>query len=450
MRGSKLFFKFLLPVMSLPIVFALAGASWAAESKFEVGLNHTVILRANGTMWACGDNSFGQLGEGTTTARLIPVRIGTATDWADVTAGAFHTVAIKKDGTMWAWGDNTSGQLGDGLTAFGQVSPKQVGTDNTWKKVVSHYNHTIALKTDGSLWAWGESYSGQVGTGEVYPAMLVDAVPVKIGSDADWVDLYPGELHSLALKADGTIWGWGSNFVGQLGLDEGLNFDFRGPTRVGADSDWSRVYSGRTHTIINKANGSLYMMGLNDSGQLGNGSLANAYVPTRVGSDNDWSPATTAGDAHTLALKTNGSLWAWGDNGNGQLGDGTLLSRTVPVQIGADTDWVELEAKGNCSMAMKSGGTLWSWGDNSFGQLVNGSTISKNVPSPAITPISGDLDVDGRVTIADALRSLRIVVNLVTPTEIDLITAPLAWESRTMSIADALLILRKTVGLPSF
>jgi hypothetical protein len=183
------------------------------------GANHTVALRGDGTLWAWGDNSSGQLGDGSISRRTAPVQIGSATNWVGVAAGANHTVAPRGDGTLWAWGYNSSGQLGDGSTTP-RTAPVQIGSATNWVGVAAGANHTVALRGDGTLWAWGDNGFGQLGNGSTTQRNA----PVQIGSATDWVGVAAGIYHTVALRGDGTLWAWGYNGSGQLGdgLDPGV------------------------------------------------------------------------------------------------------------------------------------------------------------------------------------------------------------------------------------
>lgn len=451
----------ILGVTAFCYAVAGAGAARAATPLIKVGENHTVMLRSNGTIWTCGDNLLGQLGDGTTTARNVPVQVGTATDWMALAAGEHHTLALKTDGSLWAWGDNTYGQLGTNQATLVQTLPTQVGTDKNWKTVAAGDYHSLALKTDGTIWAWGDSADGTLGTGETYSGIIV-AVPTQVGADTDWVAVFAGPDHTVALKADGTLWGWGANGVGQLG--DRTNLEGRDPVRIGTDSDWASITARGDQTLAIKKDGRLFAWGLNADGQLGlptavdpaTGLIsANRDFPTQVNADVDWS-IVAAGKGHTVALKKDGTLWSWGNNADGQLGGG--VTRNVPQQVGAATNWALIDAGEAHSVAMKTNSTVWEMGDNTFGQLCNGTNTANLAPAPGVTPTSGDMDLDGDVGIADALRALRVAIGLSSAVSTEVLAGdvgPLAANGLpnpdgAVTIADAIVILRKITGIVSF
>ena len=172
-----------------------------------------------------GLNTNGQLGDGTNNDRNNPIQVGNANSWQSVSAGYFHTLALKLDGTLWAWGDNFNGQLGDG-TNVNKNSPVQIGSANDWQSVAAGFDHSISIKTDGSLSAWGWNINGQLGNGTSNSSNI----PLQIGSANDWQDIAVGWNHSLSIKTDGTLWAWGANSYGQLG--NGTNNETNSPVQV--------------------------------------------------------------------------------------------------------------------------------------------------------------------------------------------------------------------------
>jgi len=240
-------------------------------------------------------------------------------------------------------------------------------------KITGGYYFTAAIKSDGTLWTWGRNTYGQLGLGDITNRLA----PVQVGSDANWASVAAGDNHTVALKTDGSLWAWGYNGSGQLG--DGTTTVRLTPTRIGTASDWVMVDAGEDHTVALKEDASIWCWGDNSKGQLGDGTTTSRLVPTRVGASNTW-VMIEAGAQHTTAIDTDGKMWAWGYNYNGQIGDGTTTSRLSPVQIGSAADWVKVSAGNNHTMATKADGTLFAWGSNSNGQLGLSDTTDRHAP----------------------------------------------------------------------
>jgi len=297
------------------------------------GTQYRIAKKSNGTLWAWGFNGSGQLGLGTTSATgdtIIPEQIGTSTDWNTVSAGGAQTIALKNDGTLWSWGSNQYGQLGDGTSSNYNASPTQVGIENNWHAISAGSSHTLAIKNDGTLWAWGRNNYGQLGDG----TLVNKSVPTQIGTDTNWKSISASYTNSLALKSDGTLWAWGYNNAGQVGNGTNNFTPVTSPSQVGTDTDWQKISSGRYSSYGLKQNGTIYHFGTNTAGQNGNGSIAiqNFDTPIQIGVENDWT-IICAGSDFVLAKKTNGNLYSWGYNYAGQLGIGNTIDQYSPVLV---------------------------------------------------------------------------------------------------------------------
>jgi alpha-tubulin suppressor-like RCC1 family protein len=304
-----------------------------------------------------------------------------------VAAGWGYTMAIKADGTLWGWGMWSGGKTGVGeWPGFHyNPTPTKAGTGNDWAGalVSCGYNHTVAVKADGSLWAWGYNNWGQIGNGFVGEQYVV--VPTRVGAGNDWRAAAASHNHCVALRADGGVWAWGTNDYGQPGVGEWPGFHYNPtPTRAGTDDDWAgaSVSCGYNHTVAVKADGSLWTWGYNNWGQIGNGFVGEQYVvvPTRVGTGNDWR-AAAASHNHCVALRVDGNVWAWGTNDYGQLGVGNTALRSSPAQVGEGSDWAAVAAGWCCTYALKGNGELWAWGLNNYYQAGIGTTENQLTPA---------------------------------------------------------------------
>jgi alpha-tubulin suppressor-like RCC1 family protein len=339
----------------------------------ESGETHSLAIKTDGTLWAWGYNLSGQLGDGTTVTKNRPVQIGTATNWQKVSAGTWCTLAIKTDGTLWAWGTNDYGQLGNGIMNVTITTPIQIGTATDWQSISVGDEHTLAIKTNGTLWAWGSNEYGQLGDGII----TVRDTPIQIGTANNWQSVSAGDDHTVAIKTDGTLWTWGANNWGQLGNSP--NIWEHTPLQVGTATNWRSISAGYTFTTAIKTDGSLWTWGSNQYGQLGDGTnIMVSDVPARVGNGTDWQ-SVSAGYLQVVALKTNGELWAWGGNLYGELGDGTMITRNTPTRIGTGTNWQKVSAGTTHTTALKTDGSLWATGRNANGELGNGTNSESHV-----------------------------------------------------------------------
>ncbi|MEN9001946.1 MAG: chromosome condensation regulator RCC1, partial [Flavobacteriales bacterium] len=234
-------------------------------------------------------------------------------NWLQVECGTEFSIALRSDSALFSWGVNTNGQLGNNLATPSSTSPYLIDTNSKWRAISAGSFHSLGIKNNGTLWTWGFNGNGQLGTG----SLLQEDVPVQIGTDSDWKSIDAGLANSFAIKNNGTLWVCGLNFHGQLGIGA-----------AGADTS----------------------------------------VLIQVGTDNTWKQISCGG-LHVMGLKNNGTLWSWGYNGEGQVGDTTNFNKPSPVQITAATNWQSISAGYQFSTAIKTDGSIFSWGFNGNGQL---------------------------------------------------------------------------------
>lgn len=323
-------------------------------------------------LYTWGQNSDGQLGQGdNNVARSSPTQVGSEITWEKLGASQNwnSNFAIKSNGTLWGWGHNTSGTLGVN-DLFNRSSPTQVGALTTWSEVSIFRLHVLAIKTDGTLWAWGLNNYGQVGNNNIANPFGEVSSPIQIGSGTDWYKVNAGKDFSLALKTDGTLWSWGQADFGGGKTGHNDTVDRSSPTQIGALTTWASISAGERTSAAVKTDGTFWIWGNQNFGRLGNNVSVNSGIssPVQLGSLTNWEKPSFCGEG-SFAIKTDGTLWGWGLNTKGRIGDNTGISRSSPVQIGADTDWSEVTGGTYSGIAIKTDGTLWTWGSNGKGEL---------------------------------------------------------------------------------
>jgi alpha-tubulin suppressor-like RCC1 family protein len=340
---------------------------------------HTTYVKDDGSVWAWGNNSNGQLGDGSTTQKNTPVQVSVLSSIRSVAAGSSHTAAMKSDGTVWTWGNNANGQLGNGLTVD-SATPALISVLSSMTAIAAGSGHTVALKNDGTVWAWGNNINGQLGDGSTTQRNT----PVQVGGLASVTAIAAGSGHTVALKNDGTVWAWGNNSNGQLG--DGSTTQRNTPVQVGGLASVTAIAAGSGHTVALKNDGTVWAWGNNSNGQLGNGLTVDSATPVQVSglSNVTMMTAIAAGLGHTVALRSDGTVWTWGLNGKGQLGNGLTTDSATPVQVGTLSDVTDIAAGYEGSVALKGvltgDGTVWTWGSNVYGQLGNGLTVDSATP----------------------------------------------------------------------
>jgi alpha-tubulin suppressor-like RCC1 family protein len=408
---GKLLSFFLVPIVMVAI-FPTEMFSEKKVTKVAVGANHTLILKQDsngnpGTLWAMGDNQYGQLGDGTTTDRslAVEVKVGgeAVTGVTDIAAGDNHSFYIKSDGSLWAMGLNASGQLGNGNTTD-QPSPIQIPTTGV-AKVAAGANHSLVLKSDGSLLAMGLNASGQLGdetTDTRNSPVTVKVVGVAV---TGVTQITAGGSHSMFIKSDGSLWAMGLNSSGQLGDGDTAN---RSTPYEVETNGVTKIAAGSSHSLYVK-NNYLWAMGENSDGQLGDSTVWDRNRPILVPGIEGSITNVIAGGNHSFYVRQNGTIWAMGSDQLGQLGVGDDLykDKNVSVQIPDSTD--ALVATGpSHSFLLKPDGSLLTSGLNANGQLGTGNTSSSNdfqdtktkayVLKISPTPTNGSATISGNDT----------------------------------------------------
>jgi len=351
-----------------------------------VGTAYTFgVLPYFGTLWTWGDNEFGWLGHNTEGVKLSSPTQIPGTNWKSMSGGWSSKIGTKNDGTLWAWGRNNAGQLGQN-NKTNYSSPVQIGSDTTWSTSIDDIANTSAaggaassavIKTDGTLWAWGENDKGQLGQNSV----VALSSPIQIPGTT-WKNVSANGYAFYATKTNGTLWSWGSGTYGSLGHNQGVPARYSSPTQIGSDTTWDLVYANDEHTAMAiKTDGTAWTWGSNERGHLGlntNGDdrSSPAQLPGTTWSKGQYGTSRVARGA----TKTDGTLWMWGQNTSGQLGVNDEVRYSSPIQVGTDTTWSSVSLSYQRSLAVKTDGTLWTWGANDEGQLGLNNTTKYSSP----------------------------------------------------------------------
>ena len=297
-----------------------------------------------------------------------------------VAVGWGHSLAVREDGTVWAWGDGGYGQLGDG-SAADRLTPVQVVGLSSARSAAAGSIHSLALREDGTVWAWGYGEFGQLGDGST----SLRVAPVQVVGLSNVRRVAAGSTHSLAVREDGTVWAWGRNLHGQLG--DGSTTDRVAPVQVVGLSNVRSVAAGMDHSLAVREDGTVWAWGRNLHGELGDGSTTDRVAPVQVvGLSNVRSVAGWA--SHSLAVREDGTVWAWGLNGSGGLGDGTFENRSTPVQVVELSNVRSVAAGWGHSLAVREDGTVWAWGWNGSGQLGDGSDVQERTTPGQVVGLS--------------------------------------------------------------
>lgn len=328
------------------VLTQVGASSW--KTVVCAGVN-AIGIDTLGRLWSWGYNNDGSFGVNDTYTHISPVQVGLETNWKSVSKQGLHTLAVKTDGTLWAWGNNAYGQLGDSTTV-NRSSPVQVGSGTDWKQISAGGYHSAAVKQNGSLWTWGYNAYGNLGDNTVNPKLS----PIQVGSGTDWDQVASGgQPFTIAIKTNGSIWTWGINSDGELGINAGPLSHKSSPVQIGTGTDWKQISAGEYHAAAIKQDGTLWSWGSGTYGELGYGSASRSSPVQHVLGGTNWSKVD-CGTYNTAAIKTDGTLWTWGQNGYGQLVNPiTIDGFNFPGQVGSDTTWIDISLTGNTLFALK-------------------------------------------------------------------------------------------------
>jgi len=331
------------------------------------------------TLWAAGTGEYGATGQNNQVKYSSPVQIP-GTNWNKLYTQMGYgpvdhgfALATKADGTLWSWGFNDIGYLAqNNRTQYS--SPVQI-TGTTWATVTVGWKSVLATKTNGTLWGWGLNQAGNLGQNSTTQY----SSPVQIPGTT-WAtgtgSISKGVHYTHAIKTDGTLWAWGLNEYGELGLNTRTYYS--SPIQI-PGTTWRSVRGAYKYTIATKTDGTLWSWGLNTQGQLGLNNRTNYSSPTQL-PGTTWKDGQVALSDNSFATRTDGTLWAWGQNSAGELGLNNTTKYSSPVQV-PGTTWSEV---GGYVSAIKTDGTLWSWGDNGWG--LTGLNLTTKTSSPTQIP----------------------------------------------------------------
>ena len=373
-----------------------AGPIEILVESISAGRNVSCGLDSQGNAYCWGDGGFGQIGNGSNQDRLVPtaVNMPPGVSFASISVGAStYVLALDTNGNAWGWGSNLSGQLGNGTTIASNVpiaTSMPVGA--TFIDLAAGEGvHAVALDTDGNAWAWGAGRLGQLGDGSSGDGNI-STVPVAVTMPpgVTFTDVSAATGSSHAVDTDGNAWGWGENVFGQLG--DGTNTQRNTPVMVNMPSGISLIEISAYYlsTLALDSEGNAWGWGIGSSGQLGNNTTANATNPRATEMPVGVSfTSINVGLNHTLALDTNGNAWAWGNNTSNQLGSPSAsLFQLIPIAVEMPTglSFSAISAGQSFSLAIGTDGSVWSWGSNGDGQLGDGTRNTRFVPGQVNLP----------------------------------------------------------------
>jgi len=340
-------------------------------------------------LMTCGANPYGSLGDNTITNRSSPVQTITyGANWKQVSCGYDSSTGIKTDGTLWTWGSNfidgrsvASGQLGDNTTIDKSSPVQTIAFGTNWKQVSCFNDYMAAIKTDGTLWTWGRNNVGQLGDNTTTNR----SSPVQtIAGGTNWKQVSCGDNHAAAIKTDGTLWIWGQGTDGQLGDNTAIARSSPVQTIAGG-TNWTLVSCGNAISAAINKDGTLWMWGTNGNGSFGNNTTTSRSSPVQTATFGTKWKQVSCGDSHTAAIRTDGTLWCAGNNYYGSLGDNTQTNRSSQVQtITFGSNWKSVSCGRFHTAAIKTDGTLWLWGLNNNGRLGNNTTTNRSSPTQTI------------------------------------------------------------------
>ena len=353
-----------------------AETSGVKFKQVSEGDSYTLALDEDGNIWSWGYNRYGYLGNGESGNTVtIPNQVTNETNYTQIVAGTTTAIALDEDGNIWSWGNNVSGQVGNGEKSDNYVTiPTQISNGTRYIQISGGNGHSIALDESGNIWTWGSNYYGQLGNGQSGFSNRV-LTPTKITNEIQYTQIKGANDFNFALDSDGNIWSWGYNSSGQLGNGQsGTNVLI--PTQVTNGTRYSQISGGSSHGLAIDSEGNIWSWGRGSYGELGNGqSSGNVSVPTQITNGIKYTQISVAAEialSHNMALDSEGNIWTWGYNSQGELGNGQTGSSnsvSIPTKVTSGTIYTQISAGGDSSLALDNEGNIFGCGDNERGQL---------------------------------------------------------------------------------
>ncbi|MBS4096088.1 MAG: hypothetical protein KGZ83_04530, partial [Sulfuricella sp.] len=368
---------------------------WSARA------GHSIALAADGTVWAWGSNGNGESADQTVAATNLPIAVSAGGKFVALSAGSFHSLALGDDGSAWAWGGNNNGALGDN-TQRDNFLPRRVGGLPKLSAIAAGSEFSLALDAGGAVWSWGSQDSGRLGNGY---SSGVQLKPQALKALSSVTAISAGYQHALALRDDGTVWAWGANDSGQLG--DGTTTSRSAPVPVSRLKDIVAVAAGDFHSLALDRGGQVWAWGYNISGQLGDGTTTDRLVPVQV-AGLDHAVAISAGDRSGYALTQDGRIWSWGLNEEGQLGSAASADKLPKATPIADVDaFLGVSARSGYALALRKDGTVWGWGRNFEGQLGDATFAQRDTPVVSLDT-GGESALDLDPAIANVIPASKL------------------------------------------
>jgi alpha-tubulin suppressor-like RCC1 family protein len=372
------------------MIYVIAEEDYYFSDGVDWGIDYSTTYSTSSAEYSWGPNDYGQLGDGTTTSKRSPGSIIPDLVWRTLSASKgsiSFTTGITTANTGYAWGQDQWGALGNGGFFSSKLTPTLIAGGLSWSQIASAANFSVGVTTTGVAYAWGENAYGVLGNGDTNARQS----PVSVLGGITFTQMSAGFRHSVGLASGGAVWAWGRNNYGQLGIGSTTPSSALSPVSVVGGLTFTQVSAGYSHNVGIANTGVAYSWGTQATGRLGDGvsGYNNIASPKSVVGGLTWSQVS-AGGGHTLAITTGGVAYAWGDNGNGRLGDGTATTRASPVTVvGGITNWSQVSAGTAHSLGVTSAGTLYAWGNNDGGQLGDGTISAKSSPVTVIGGLTG-------------------------------------------------------------